>query len=53
MMFKNDIENKENFLNECDIMKNLKSINIIQYYENFEENEFYFIIMELCNSNLI
>ena len=57
MILKNNIKDKENFINECDVMKNLNSINIIKYYENFEEKienyEFYFMVMELCDLNLL
>ena len=51
MMLKSDIDDEKKFLNECDMMKN--SINVIKYYEIFEENEFYFIVMELCDLNLL
>ena len=51
MILKKDIDNKKDFLKEYNIMKNLKSSNIIQYHENFEEKEYYFIVMELCDLN--
>ena len=57
MILKNNIKEKEIFLNECYIMKNLESINVIKYYENFEDkfenDEFYFMVMELCDLNLL
>ena len=57
MILKINIDDEENFLNECNIMKKLESINVIKYYESFKEKienyEFYIIVMELCDLNLL
>ena len=36
MILKKNIEDKEIFLNECNIIKKLNLINTIQYFEKFE-----------------
>ena len=57
MILKINIDDEENFFNECNIMKKLESINVIKYYESFKEkfenDEFYIIVMELCDLNLL
>ena len=57
MILKINIDDEENFFNECNIMKKLESINVIKYYESFKEkfetDVFYIIVMELCDLNLL
>ena len=51
-------EEKNNFINHCkkeiDIMKNIKSKYVIKCEENFYEEKYenYYIVMELCDSDL-
>ena len=53
----NDIEEKFkefqiNFLNEIKLMKVCENENSIKYYEYYNTNENFIIIMELCDTNL-
>ena len=36
--------------NEAKILKNLEHKNIVKYYESFNDNKFFFIIMEYCSN---
>jgi serine/threonine protein kinase len=51
-------ENVKNFINNCEkeinIMKNIKSEYIVKYEDNYYDEKFecYYIVMELCDSDL-
>ena len=42
----------EKIKKESEILKKLNNDNIIKYYESFEENNYFFIIMEYCETDL-
>ena len=49
--FENE-EEKSSIINEINIMKNIGSYNSIKLIDNFIDEKFYYIIMELCDDNL-
>ena len=52
-LFINDIEeNKNSILYEIEIIKKLKNRHTIEYIENYLDNDYFYIVMELCESDL-
>ena len=43
----------QEYLKELEIIKSLKSENCLSIIETFDENDFFYIVMELCLINLL
>jgi len=43
---------EETFNREINNMKKMKCINIVEYYDHYIDNEYYYIIMEKCDEDL-
>lgn len=47
-MTKRQINEPEKFMHEINLMKQLDHPNIIKLFETFEDKQFIYLVMELC-----